>query len=123
MSTIFFGGSWGAPILDDARQVPAPVGEQCLHCGDSVVDGDCGFIRGVSRLQPDGSLTATAEPIHAECELISVLGHDLGVCHCTGYDTSTRAAARLAWERSVTSDGLTHIGRVSLEGRDPPRIP
>jgi len=98
MSNPFFGERWDAPIVDDARQIPTPVGATCYHCGETVVDGDRGLMRAVGRLVND-ELVASGEPIHAECDLIGVSGHTMGVCHCTGCDTGSRAAARLVWER------------------------
>lgn len=109
----YFGPRWHAPILDDARHAPTPVGHPCLRCREPIADGDRGFVRAVWRrsgmpvdaatlanpedLPPDG--VASIEPIHAECEAIGVVGHQYGVCTCTGWDTSSRAAARELWQR------------------------
>lgn len=97
MTTVFFGERWDAPIVDDAEQVPTPVGQRCYDCGESVEDGDRGFVRGVGRMV-DGELVGSVEPIHAECDLRGVMGHQVGVCSCTGHDPS-RATGRLVWAR------------------------
>lgn len=100
----FFGDRWDAPLIDEADQVPTPIGQSCFRCGELVAAGDRGLIRMVAR-ELGGELQAAAEPVHAECDLIGVVGHLVGVCHCTGYDTSTRAAARLAWQRAGEQRG------------------
>lgn len=98
MTTHFFGERWDAPAVDDATQVPTPVGQPCLaECGDVIAEGDRGFLRGVVRMV-DGELVGSVEPVHAECDLRSVMGHQVGVCPCKGYGHD-RAAARLVWER------------------------
>jgi hypothetical protein len=93
VTAVFFGERWDAPIVDEAVQVPTPVGTECLGCGEPVVDGDRGFIRVV--LLRSGSHTA---PVHAECDMLGVMGHQYGVCSCTGFGTG-RAAARELWRR------------------------
>ena len=96
--TLFFGERWDAPVVDDAVPTPTPVGQVCYDCCEPVVDGDRGFVRVVARMV-GGKLTGgSAEPVHAECDLRSVVGHDVGICPCTGYDR-TRASAKLVWER------------------------
>lgn len=98
MTALFFGDRWDAPLVDDAVQVPTPVGQFCFNCTEPVAEGDRGLIRRVVRMV-DGQPVGSDEPTHAECDLIGVLGHQMGVCSCTGYDTSSRAAARLLWRR------------------------
>lgn len=95
MTTVFFGERWDVPLLENATQVETPVGVDCLNCSEPVADGDRGLLRGAFI---NGNPCVV--PIHAECDLIGVIGHLMGVCHCTGYDTSSREAARLAWERA-----------------------
>jgi len=96
--TLFFGERWDAPMVDDAQQVPTPIGLACFNCTEPVVEGDRGLIRTVVRMV-DGEPVGSAEPTHAECDLIGVMGHQMGVCSCTGYDTTTRAAAQVLWQR------------------------
>lgn len=98
MSVLFFGPRWDAPMVDEAQQVPTPAGEICFNCGEAIADGDRGLIQTVVRLV-DGLAQGSVEPTHAECNLIGVMGHDMGVCSCTGYDTRTRAAAQVLWDR------------------------
>lgn len=97
MTVLFFGERWDAPVVDDATQVSTPVGQPCYVCDEAVVDGDRGFVRPTVRMV-DGEPTAAAEPVHAECDLRMVMGHQVGVCPCNGYG-SDRAAGRLVWER------------------------
>lgn len=40
----YFGLRNSAPVYDDATKVATPVGEVCGHCGESIEDGDDGFI-------------------------------------------------------------------------------
>lgn len=85
-------------MVDDATRVPTPVGRPCLaECGDLIEEGDRGLMRAVGRMA-GGQLVGSIEPIHAECELLGVVGHQVGVCSCKGFGHD-RAAARLAWER------------------------
>ncbi len=96
--TLFFGSRWDAPIVDHARQVDTPVGEPCLSCTEPVEQGDRGLIRATIVSDGNGGWTGAAAPLHAECDLRSVLGHQYSICHCTGYDDS-RATARLVWQK------------------------
>lgn len=36
---------------------------------------------------------------HPACLALGVVGHDFGVCHCTGFDTPSRVAALELWRR------------------------
>lgn len=40
----WFGASWGAPVNEDTRQLPAPVGEPCTRCGLVIKNGDQGVL-------------------------------------------------------------------------------
>lgn len=71
------------------------VGDACLVCREEIVDGDRGLMR--TMIHGDGNASLTA--VHAECEALGVAGHTFGVCHCTGFDTTSRAAARELWNR------------------------
>jgi hypothetical protein len=114
--TVYFGDNWGSPRLDgDAQHVDTPIGRPCLQCREPIEPGDQGFIQQIMR--PDAAVTGppvptvmpshtiTEEAIHAECEALGIVGHQLGVCTCTGHDTTSRAAARKLWGR------LTRIKR------------
>lgn len=65
--TRFFGEPWDAPMVDDGNQVPTPVGEPCLHCGQAIVDGDQGFIMSV---QSADGMAVVSQPAHWHCWLI-----------------------------------------------------
>lgn len=97
MTAVFFGAPWGAPALDYAEPTDTPVGRPCLVCRESIADGDLGWLR--TALLDAG--VATIEPVHAECDLLGVAGHTFGVCSCTGYDTTSREAARELWQRAM----------------------
>ena len=116
-TTLFFGQRWDAPIVDDARPTPTPVGQLCYDCCEPVQDGDRGFLRAVVRIGDDGQPFGSAEPVHAECDLRGVLGHQVGVCHCTGYDAS-RVTAKLVWQRAGEQRGrpLEEFPATDLEG-------
>jgi hypothetical protein len=46
--TVFFGKRWNAPIVDEARQEPTPVGAACYLCERAIRADDQGFIRPLS---------------------------------------------------------------------------
>lgn len=94
MTTVYFGDRWDKPNdpTDDSPppvQVATPAGEPCYNCKETIQHGD----RGVMRAILFDIELPTVAPIHIECEMIHIIGHDHGVCSCTGFDTSTRAAA------------------------------
>jgi hypothetical protein len=98
---MYFGTPWDVPALDGATPVDTPIGQPCLQCSEPIAAGDRGWLMPVlCESDPTANPThAEFEPIHAECQLLSVIGHLYGVCRCTGWDTSTRAAAREVWTR------------------------
>lgn len=100
MTTIYFGEKWDAPILDEALQVALPNGRTCMICEQAIVRGDRGFVRGSVLNYGEDTFY-----VHRECELLGILGHDYGVCSCTGYDTSCRDAALELWRRLVAAGG------------------
>jgi hypothetical protein len=67
----YFGKNYGAPIYEDAEQVPAPVGELCVHCGEAITDGDDGFVL------PGAGLA----PYHRACFLRGIIGSVAHVQH------------------------------------------
>lgn len=108
--TKFFGEPWDAPIIDGAICVSTPAGGSCIFCGERIEYGDRGFIL------MDGSFS------HAECEMLGIIGHDYGVCGCTGFDAS-RGSARELWRRVFPEQGRASItcpqcGRTSYHPRD-----
>ncbi len=101
MTTIYFGrrgacrsgasqrsiGRWDAPMLEDAEQAPTPTKARCYLCGESIAAGDRGLMRAHVRMD-DGRPAGSVEPVHTECDLLAILGHQYGVCGCTGHGTS-----------------------------------
>lgn len=89
----YFGEHWGAPRLDGAVRLNAPVNAVCLRCDEVISATDRGlYVADAHR--PDGQ-----GAIHAECEVVGILGHNYGVCRCNGYLTQTRTAALELWRR------------------------
>jgi hypothetical protein len=79
--TDFFGKRWDAPIVDNARYVPTPVGQVCYQCDRPIERGDQGFIR---PLITEGE--AGLRPIHRGCDMATTVGHIFGLCNCTGWN-------------------------------------
>lgn len=109
---MFFGEPWDAPILEDATRMPGvPTYAACLRCDEMIGPEDQGFVRPfvgggldpryLVGVGPSYQLTA----IHRECDLASVVGHAMGVCSCTGYD-SGRESAREVWRRVRAAGGV-----------------
>jgi hypothetical protein len=100
-----FGGPWDAPVCDEAIPVDTPCGVDCLRCGEMIAEDDQGFVRPcmgevepryvVEALPMGGALTV----IHRECDLCAMVGHMVGVCTCTGYDSTSWEAAREVMRR------------------------
>lgn len=40
--------------------------------------------------------------MHIECLALGIIGHEYGVCSCTGWDTGARASALELWRRLGT---------------------
>lgn len=89
--TVYFG-DWWLPWQQDQR--PTPVGEICDECRSPVRAGDRGSWR--TACSPSGHYAAV--PVHRECEPLGVVGHNFGVCACTGFEHD-RAAALELWRR------------------------
>jgi hypothetical protein len=100
-TSLYFGEPWRS--MGGAQRVDPPIGEACLTCGEPIAEGDQGYVRVV--LRTVDILTAhEVAPVHAECEALGIVGHTFGVCTCTGYDTRSRAAARILWERILDAN-------------------
>lgn len=41
-----------------------------------------------------GEPVTSGQVMHTECQALGVVGHDYGVCRCTGWDTNSRDTAR-----------------------------
>jgi hypothetical protein len=61
--------SWGAPVCIYCERVDVPVGEECPHCLEKIVDRDEGFIVPLM-----GQRSKTEKPWHRECFLYMVQG-------------------------------------------------
>ena len=79
---------------EEQQRAETPIGKLCLSCREAIQDGDSGLIVAVVRDEE-----ASIEPIHVECQALGVVGHDYGICTCTGHDTGSRAAALELWEK------------------------
>lgn len=89
----YFGEKWDAPRLDPTEgvqimQVPTPLGKPCLWCQQPIELGDRGLMQPTVR-----QAGSTLEPAHMECDMLPVVGHQMGVCTCTGFTGDHRAAA------------------------------
>src|SRR3954468_21552032 len=62
----YFGLRNSAPVYDDATKVATPVGEACGHCGESIEDGDDGFVL--------PSYPRNTVAFHRACHLRGVFG-------------------------------------------------
>ena len=71
-----------------------PAGEHCLICKETITPGGLAAPCGV--VDDTGS---GVRWIHIECQALGVVGHEHGMCSCTGYDTTSRAAALELWAR------------------------
>jgi hypothetical protein len=95
---LYFGVPWDAPLLDDARQVPTPVGAVCLECVDPIEDGDRGLLMALMVAAPGESINGSrgwnAGPVHLECHLRSTMSHVVRQCRCFVPDRSLRDEAR-----------------------------
>lgn len=90
---LYFGDRWDAPLFDDidATQVDTPVGVKCSLCAETVIDGDCGFLR--AHIAADHAWEY--RPQHRECELANVVGalaHVQGRCRYVGHCNELMAA-------------------------------
>jgi hypothetical protein len=94
----YFGPPWDAPFIDDAEQVPTPVGQECLTCHESIVEGEQGVVMPLI-YEADGAPAVRDAPEHRECMLLGVLGHLAGTCFCRDGLGSIRERGRatVAW--------------------------
>lgn len=103
---------WRAPICeDDSLRIDVPVGEKCIHCRESIEEGDQGVrYSGSVVMGEDGKPAVGPVPYsHAECNLRSVTGNHLhisGQCNhigdCNEKSTlSYREESREVWRIMV----------------------
>jgi len=92
----YFGEFWDVPSTEGASQVPTPVGQKCLDCTEEIAKGDRGYIMPAFRSPAMFELL----PVHRECQLLGVIGHNYGWCSCTNYQgLSRRQAALELWDQ------------------------
>jgi hypothetical protein len=97
-----FGEGWEGTLRaadPDVFYADVPVGEPCMTCDEAVQADDTGELMWLVPGGPDdGPFKVVAQ--HMECGLLTVIGHDLGVCSCTNYcGLSVREAAIEAMRR------------------------
>ena len=63
----YFGDPWPSGVCDEGHQVPTPLGELCMLCGEPIQVFDRGSFVGL------GTYIDLA-PVHRECSLREVLG-------------------------------------------------
>lgn len=118
--TMIFGEPWGAPVCSGATRLPeVPTYAVCLRCEEQLAEGDQGFLRptlgGVdAKFIVGGGNGFMLTAIHRECDLVDVLGHLVGVCGCTGWDTQARATGREVLRR--LTDGAVLRALVDGDG-------
>ena len=71
----------------------------CVGCEQPIVDGE----RSVATIVIRQDRTEQAR-MHPECLALPIVGHQFGVCSCTGFDTS-RASALELHDRMVAAQG------------------
>ena len=108
---LIFGTPWDAPICDGGAPVPVPIGTSCMRCGELLIESDSGVLiplLGTPAPADDGLIIGGAFHLaeHRECHLCGIVGHMVGVCTCTGWDSFSRAAA-LEVQRRVDRGDLT----------------
>jgi hypothetical protein len=93
---LYFGVPWDAPLLDDARQVPTPVGELCLDCDELIEDGDRGLLMAADVTDPSvpWGYAWVTRAVHLECHLRSTMSHVVQQCRCFVPGRSLRDEAR-----------------------------
>jgi hypothetical protein len=86
--TKYFGRrAWGDAVFDHRLRMPTPVGEECLHCGEPIAEGDAGIVMPCIELGEDGHARAPKRAQHRECFLRTMVGsvaHQEGRCSCFG---------------------------------------
>ncbi len=95
---VYFGEPWNLAARRGVN-MPMPRGEACILCREPFQDGDRGMLV--------ISVEHGREYQHPECLALQVVGHDYGVCTCTGFDTT----------KHTTALGLWRV----LQGPPPPR--
>jgi hypothetical protein len=88
------------------------VTDACIQCDEEIADEDLSAPTVV--IDADG--VSSLRWLHAACQLLGTVGHEYGVCSCTGYDTSSWAAAQELWKR-IEAFGAAYLNNPHTEGR------
>ena len=68
----WFGASWGAPVCEENRHLPTPVGDRCVACSFFVKEDDRGMIIPFAGMRP-----AVLMSYHLGCYLREILPADI----------------------------------------------
>lgn len=118
--TAFFGERWDAPRVDDATQVPTPVGDPCLYCTEPIEADDRGVLMPYVDRVEDGVVVGGVAPVHMECDLRMGIGtaeHLRGDCACSKPDVVHEDTKTFRQEARETLAAV-NVDRV-LRGRGP----
>lgn len=63
-----------------------PIGAECIECGAPIEEGETGFMQDLIRRCESEPLVERV-PVHAECLLLSTIGHQYAVCRCPERET------------------------------------
>lgn len=65
-------------------------GRICALCSEEVKEGETATL--IVVMKPDST---RQEAVHPECQALGIIGHDFGVCTCTGFQHDRAAALEL----------------------------
>ena len=71
----WFGQSWDAPVNEEGRHLPTPVGDTCASCLEPIQDTDRGMLIPVVTFER--GVSALLEAWHLECYLRNMVGDEL----------------------------------------------
>jgi hypothetical protein len=64
----WFGESWGAPVCEENRHRPTPVGDLCVECAQDITEDDQGMLIPFAGMTP-----AVLGSYHLICFLSTIL--------------------------------------------------
>lgn len=74
-----------------------PADGRCLTCKEPIAAGE--RVKDTVLITPVGARAARQ---HLECQALAIVGHQFGVCSCTGFEP-TRASALELWRRMAAA--------------------
>lgn len=74
-----------------------PPAGKCVRCDEPIAAGD--RVKSTVLVTVAGARTARE---HVECQALGIVGHQFGVCSCTGF-APTRASALELWKRMAAA--------------------